>query len=496
MGLARWLVLIAALLLTSVAVWRLESGRAGLETTPLDVAGTPATVWRLPDTGPAPVVIIAHGFAGSRQLMEGFAQTLARAGYVAVTYDLLGHGRNPAPMGGDVTVIEGTTTLLMDELARVTDAALALPGVDGRAALVGHSMASDIVVRQTIRDPRVQAVVAVSMFSLAVTADQPRNLLTIAGQWEGFLAAEALRALQLADPAAELGQTAGDPAAGTGRRALLAPWSEHVGVLYSPVTLAETAAWIDATFGRTGAGALPERRGVWIMALLGAVLALGWPLAAVLGRWRAGQPPPRAARGVFLTAVALPAVAVPLILWPLPTQFLPVLVSDYLALHFLLYGLITLAVLWRAGAVRTAPGWLWLPVALFAIAGFGGAIDRYVTSFVPVLERLPILLAIVAGTVPFMLADAALTEGGRAPLWRTLLARGAALGSLGLAVALDLDELFFLLMILPIVLAYFLLFGMVAGWIGRATWRPGAAGLGLGLFLGWALAVTFPMFAA
>jgi len=493
---ARWLVLIAALALALAAVWRLEAGRQGLILIALDVDGTPATVWRLPGAEPAPVVVIAHGFAGSRQLMEGFAQTLARAGYFAVTYDLLGHGRNPVPMSGDVTVIEGTTLLLMDELARVTEAALALPGADGRAALVGHSMASDIVVRQAIRDDRVQAVVAVSMFSLAVTADQPRNLLAIAGEWEGFLSAEAQRALRLADPGADMGQTAGDPAAGTGRRAVTAPWSEHVGVIYSPTTLAETAAWLDAGFGRTGAAAVPERRGIWIMALLGVVLALGWPLAGALRRWRAPLPPPRAGRGVFLAAVALPALATPLILWPLPTKFLPVLVSDYLALHFLLYGLLALAILWRAGALRIAPGWLWLPVALFAIVAFGGAIDRYVTGFMPIAERLPILLAIVAGTVPFMLADGALTEGGRAPLWRTLLARGAALLSLGLAVVLDPGELFFLLMILPIVLAYFLLFGMVAGWIGRATWRPGAAGLGLGVFLGWALAMTFPMFAA
>ena len=67
------------------------------------------------------------------------------------------------PMSGDVTRIDGTTTLLMDELARVSDVAMTLPGADGRLALVGHSMASDIVVRQAIRDPRVQAVVALTV---------------------------------------------------------------------------------------------------------------------------------------------------------------------------------------------------------------------------------------------------------------------------------------------------------------------------------------------
>ncbi len=125
---ARWAVLLLALLGCLVSVWRLEQARAGIEIVALDVGTTPATVYRLPDAGPAPVVVIAHGFAGSHQLMEGFALTLARAGYIAVSYDLEGHGRNPVPMSGDVTKIGGTTQILMDELARVADAALALPG--------------------------------------------------------------------------------------------------------------------------------------------------------------------------------------------------------------------------------------------------------------------------------------------------------------------------------------------------------------------------------
>ncbi len=77
-----------------------------------------------------------------------------------------------------------------------------------------------------------------------------------------------------------------------------------------------------------------------------------------------------------------------------------------------------------------------------------------------------------------------------------LAVRSLALASLGLAVALNFERLFFLLIILPVILVFFLLFGTVGGWVGRATWRPAVAGVGLGLFLGWALAVTFPMFAA
>ena len=499
MSRARWAVLILALAGALLSVWQLERARAGVEITALAVGPTPATVYRLPGAGPAPVAVIAHGFAGSRQLMEGFALALARAGYIAVSYDLQGHGRNPVPMSGDVTRIGGTTRVLMDELGRVSDAALALPGADGRLALVGHSMASDIVVRQAIADPRVGAVVAVSMFSEAVTATAPRNLLVVAGAWEGMLAAEAERALRLSDPAAALGQTVGDPGAGTGRRAVLAPSVEHVGVLYSATTLRETRDWLNASFGRDEVGQVPMRGG-WVALLMVSVVALGWPLAGLLRRFRAAAPQPSLPTGRFLLALLVPALATPLLLAPFDLRFLPVLVADYLAVHLGLYGLLILALSAAFGGIRrggaAAALLLALPVALFGTLLFGGALDRYVASFLPVAGRVPVVLAMALGAVPFLQADGVLTEGGRAPLWRVVAVRGVALASIGLAVALNFERLFFLIIILPIILLFFILFGTVGGWVGRATWRPAAAGAGLGLFLAWALGVTFPMFAA
>lgn len=493
----RWLVLVLALGMAALCIWQLEDDRRGISIAPLAVGATPATVFRPEGDTTAPVVVIAHGFAGSRQLMESFALTLAQAGYIAVSFDFQGHGRNPVPMSGDVTVVDGTTLVLMDELARVSDAALVLPGADGRLALVGHSMASDIVVRQAIRDPRVGAVVAVSMFSLAVTAEEPANLLVVAGAWEAMLAAEALKAVQLVQQDAGFAQTLGDPAVGTGRRAVLAPYVEHVGVLYAPTTIAETRGWIDAAFDRATVAPVPERGG-WIALLMVASVALAWPFAGLARRLRMENPPLRLSRGVFWFATLGPALAAPLILWPLDTAFLPVLVADYLTLHFALQGVLALALIARAGALRIdlISLALAIPVAIFGIAVFGGMLDRYVASFFPTGERAVIIGAMALGAVPFMLADAFLTEGGRAPLWRVLVVRGSALASLALAVALDFEGLFFLVIILPVILLFFLLFGMAGGWVGRVTLRPAAAGIGLGLFLAWALGVTFPLFAA
>lgn len=494
----RWIVLCVALALAALSVWQLRAGAAGLVAGETAAGTTPMTVLHRADAGPAPVVVIAHGFAGSRPIMAGIAQDLARAGYIAVSYDLLGHGMNPVPMSGDVTSVDGTTRLLVEELGRVIDAGLAHPLSDGRVAVLGHSMASDVVVRAAVADERVAATVGLSMFSLAVTADEPRNLLAVAGATEGWLAEQAVAALRLADPGAEAGQTVGDPAAGDGRRAVIAPIVGHVGILYSPAMLAEVRAWLDATFAHDGsAGGPPERRGPWVGLLLAAVLAVGWPLAALLGRWRAQVPPgPLPGRAVVLAAI-LPALATPFILWPVPRGFLPVMVADYIAMHFAVQGVAVLWLLRRAGAQvapRAGDVALCLPVAAFGIAVFGAALQLGFVNVWPTPARLGVIAVMALGTVPFLMADAALTRGGLAPLWQTLVARGAALVSLGIAIALDFEGLFFLVIILPVILAFFVLWGTVAGWIGRATWRPAAGGIGLGLFLAWMLGATFPLF--
>ena len=482
-----------AVSLVAVSVWQLEAARQGLLITPLRIGDTPATVYRQPDAA-GPAVVIAHGFAGSRQLMEAFALTLAHAGYTAVSFDFQGHGRNPVPMSGDVTRIEGTTQRLVAETASVIDAALALDGVTGSVVLLGHSMASDIVVRQAKADPRVAAVVAVSMYSEAVTAEAPDRLLIVTGAWESRLRAAALDALRLVDPEAEEGETAWNSANETRRRAVVAPRVEHVGVLYSQTSLRETRQWIDAAFGRRSSG--PEgATGGWIALLLAGTLLLAWPLSALLPKDL--DRPDRPDRRTFPAAVLLPAALTPLLLYPLELRVLPVLVADYLALHLLLYGLIALAILRWRGLRFGRPALLPTVVLVaFGLGVFGLALDRYAASFLPHAGRIPIILAMALGAVPFMIADGLLTEAGRAPLWRRLFVRAAFLASLALAVALDFERLFFLLIILPVILLFFLVFGLMGAWIGRRTGAPMATGLALGLILAWALGVSFPIIAA
>jgi hypothetical protein len=481
-------IAILALAALGGGLWGLEAPRAGLEIRQAQVGQTPVTVMRAPEAE-GPVAVIAHGFAGSRQLMSAWQLSLARAGFITVSFDFEGHGRNPVPMSGDVDSLDGTTRLLMEETARVTDFAVGLPGAAPRVALVGHSMASDIVVRQAIADDRVAAVVGISLFSQAVTEDAPENLLIVNGAWEAALRAEARRIM--GEQGAAEGETVGSPGEGFARRAVAVPFVEHVGVLFAPSGIDAAIDWLGESFGVTPqAGAVAI--GPWILlALFGAVL-LARPLARLLP---AGSAPWQPRQAVFWALALGPAILTPLVLSLFETRFLPVLVADYLALHLALYGALLLAGATWSGGLPARRGLVaGLALAAYGILVFGGIMDRYVGSFFPHAGRVPVILAILPGAVLAMLGDAVLLEGTRAALWRRIVARGAFLGSLGIAVALDFERLFFLIIILPVILLFYLSYGMMGRFVGRRTGSVVAMGVGLGVILGWALGVTFPMF--
>ena len=163
--------------------------------------------------------------------------------------------------------------------------AFGLPLFDGRV-LGSPPERGDVVVFRLPRDPsqdyikrivglpgdRIQMIGGVLHINgEAVTPEAPERLLVISGQWEPALREEALEAVRQLRPDAEAGVTV--RADGIARRAVVAPFVEHVGVLYSRETLDEIVAWLDATFGVEQAGdPYIDRRGPLILLLLSAML--------------------------------------------------------------------------------------------------------------------------------------------------------------------------------------------------------------------------------
>ena len=499
-------VALLGLVAIGLSLWQLLADTRDLAIEPMAIGETPATLYRPADGDAGPAVVIAHGFAGSQQLMQSFAIALAKNGYRALTYDALGHGLNPNPMTGDIGDPDGASRALLDQLDHPVERARAL--APGRPiALVGHSMASDIVVRYAKGHPEtVVATVALSLFSPAADVDGPRNLLVLTGAWESdYLKTEALRAVGAGrDEAAEPARIYGSFQDGSARQALFIEGAEHIRVLFARESLEETARWLDQAFGRADGTVETVRRGPWIALLLVGVVLLMRPLASRLPAL-GGEPLGASLTWrQFLPAALVPAVATPLLLALVPTDFLDLLAGDYLAAHFLAYGLIIAAVLYwlrrrraEPQPVRPIPSLQLVAVSALVSAtlvlAIGLPLDRFVINFWPGDGRGGLLVALLAGTFAYFTADEWLSRGGDAPRGAYWLSKLLFLLSLGAAVALAPSERFTLLILIPVLVPTFLIAGLTSRWCYIRTRHPIPAGIAGALLVGWALGVTFPV---
>ena len=244
-----------------------------------------------------------------------------------------------------------------------------------------------------------------------------------------------------------------------------------------------------------------KSRGPWLGLLFLGLLLLGRGLLRLLPRLSAEPCGAGLGWRRVLLVAGLPAILTPLLLSVVPIGLLPLLLGDYLTLHFLLMGVLMAVGLQLAG--RPVPLRMvlhWRPLlAAAVIAGFGIlvlglAIDRYVTSFVPATgTRLAMLPVVLAGLMPFFLSDEWLVRGASAPRGAYLVTKLLTLASLAVAVALRAEELFFLAIIVPVMIVFFVVYGLIGRWSWRATGQPLVAGLGNAVALAWGIAATFPI---
>ncbi|WP_439638904.1 alpha/beta hydrolase [Nevskia sp.] len=493
---------VLALLMIAFAAHRLADATRGLRISHLQVADMPVTIYAPDRDEPAPTVVIAHGFAGSQQLMQPLATTLARAGFLAITFDFPGHGRHPRPLASGLADQQAMSTALVEALRTVVAMARKRPESDGRLALLGHSMASDVVVRLGIEDPSIAATIAVSLFFPRATDRLPHNLLIIDGAFEaGELIRQGLASIRTAAGGQpEAGPIYGQFDNGSARRLVLARGAEHIGVLYARDTLDAAVDWLSGSFLQPVTGHWRDLRGGPLALLFGGLMLLAWALAARLPVLR--NPPDGLAlphRALLLDA-GLPAIVTPLLLWPLPHDWLPLLLGGYLAMHFALYGLLVALMLRRRGLPlprlrlidrRTLA--VLLTVTTACAAAFGYALDHWVASVAPHALRWPLIAVMTAGLLPYFVIDEWITRGPQPAPGGYLLTKLLLLVSLLLAVALNPYELFFLVIIVPVVLLLFVVFGSFSRWIGRRTGQPLIAAVANAVLFGWLIAVSFPV---
>jgi pimeloyl-ACP methyl ester carboxylesterase len=430
-----------------------------------------------------PGVVVAHGFAGSSQLMTGYAYALARAGYGVVLADFDGHG---AARG----VLDRQGNTLQRNLAAAYEALAAQSEIDpARIALLGHSMGSGAVMTAAIDNPdRYRATIAVSPTGAAVDEASPRNLLLMAGSLEpGFLA-------NAQDLLAAAGGPNGDLAGGRGRALVEAPNVEHITILFSRTAQQAAIDWLNKTFALPAASVAPDRRMVWFAAHLGGWLLL---LAAVAPLLPAAPPLSGLIRRApwHWAGLILGAAATAVVLFLLGRLFDVstlggLLVGGALGLWFLLLGAVWLATGFRPPRPSGADVAWGVGLFLFLSLAFGVMAHRVWLPWLLIPERLALWPLLVAAMLPWALASA-LAQYGLRPARRLgwwAMQSVAIVGGLGLTVALS-PELFFVTLLLPV---FPIVLGILSI-VGAVIDRPWAVAIGNALFFGWLLVAVFPL---
>jgi pimeloyl-ACP methyl ester carboxylesterase len=429
-----------------------------------------------------PGVLIAHGFAGSKQLMLGYGHVLAHAGYGVMLWDFSGHGGSTLPQRDS----------LQADLQVAYAALLAQPEIDAtRLALLGHSMGSGSVMNAGIQQAdRFAATVAVSPTGARVTPEAPRNLQLQAGSWEGGFIGNAERLLDRAGGKNE------NLAAGQGRSLVLIPKAEHITILFRSASHQAALRWLDATFGRQSSSPYIDRRMAWYgLHLLGWLLAIGAVLPGLsqvsnqatkievrspIRRW-----------GSLLVSTLAASGVLPLLSHEANLAALGgVQVGGAVALWFGIAGIFWLGLLTQFPRPTLLA--LLLGISLFALLWIGfGLMAQFVwLQWWLIPTRLALWPWLALGFLPWFLASGIAQQnipGGSRVLW--WLGQSIAL-VIGIYLLLQFSpQLGFLYLLLPLFPIFMALFAYVAALLNN-TW---SYALGCALFFGWAIAAAFPL---
>jgi dienelactone hydrolase len=473
------LLLLAILLI--VSSWLgIAVARSGIDVRSFQRDGIPLLYLAPQGARKIPGVLVAHGFAGSKQLMLGYGHVLAHAGYGVMLWDFDGHGANG-------------TRLQRYELQQNLDVALQAlleqPQIDpGRLALLGHSMGSGIAMTAGIRNPdRFAATVAISPTGADVTPQTPRNLQLQVGSGEGRFVANAERLLTRA------GGENTNLATGRGRELVVIPGVEHITILFSDGSHQAALRWLNATFGKTNDNQYVDRRMAWYgLHLLGWLVGIA-AISSLLPRSQTTLPkiaPIQQWAGLIL-APLVAVVGLVLLGQKFELQDLGgVQVGGAVGVWFFFAGLTWLGVLarlprltWRAAGLGVALfGMLWV--------AFGAMAQVVWLQWWLIPIRLRVWLPIAIACLPWFLASGIVQQNigiGKRILW--WLGQSVILIG-GFVLTLKfLPQLGFMFLLLPLFPPLMGILSLVAGFLNRA-W---IYAIGSALFFGWLLAAGFPL---
>jgi dienelactone hydrolase len=478
----RVLSIMLSFMLITISWIGLAHLKTGLVVRSLSHEGVPMLFIAPKEAMNRPGILIAHGFAGSKQLMFGYGDTFAHNGYGVLLLDFDGHGANPAPLSKKNLQhnLETALTVLRQQ-----------PEIDpDKIGLLGHSMGSRMVMLGGIEQPKtISAVVAVSPTDAPVTPSKPQNLQLQAGEWEGKFvqqSAQLLRKAGGANPNTETGE---------GRSRIIIPQAEHILILFKDRSHQAALKWFNATFHQTSKEAeYRDRRMAWYsLHLLSWLLLLGIvsPLISHdLSRPLVRPHPLRSWLGLGVVPVSTTGIIYVMSLRTPLSSLGGMLVGGALGLWLFIAGLTWVGIILRFP--RPTLKSLGYGLLLFGVLwiGFGAMAQETWLQWWLNVERLKLWSVLACACFPWFLASgtAQLNAGiGKRIVW--WFAQSLAL-TVGLIVTLILvPDLSFLALILPIIPIVLAILSFASAQV-RDAWSYAMASA---LFFGWTIAAVFPL---
>jgi pimeloyl-ACP methyl ester carboxylesterase len=227
--------------------------------------------------GPHPIVLLAHGNGGSKEMLFRFGEALAAAGFDCYSVDQAGYGESP--QGCSLTNIE----LNFQELER------ALGAVD---VFIGHSMGAAFG-SWSVREAGFRPKLFVGVGFPAKLGERCPPLLLLAGLFEEFSFNRPARLQSI-----------------TNAQVVISPWSEHILEAYDPVLVRAAVKAACAAVGKP----IPAASTAWRWRFAGLVLGIAGALGLM---FRLPELHPRLARArrYIVPAVLLIALGLTLGTW-------------------------------------------------------------------------------------------------------------------------------------------------------------------------------------
>lgn len=466
------------------------------------------------------VAIVAHGFAGSKELMVSFGVELARAGITAYLFDFPGHGESTDAIpvssyngaNGQINVIALSEVI---DYVRTHNSVSRAPKI----VLLGHSMGTAAVGDYSLAhaDPDIIATILVSPVGQEnPTATQPRNLLLLAGQNDLPYSLSDSTRLQRQGCGLSGSQPVpvqcGDPTRGSGRRAVVLPGLNHITILTASETFHEVLQWLQRTDPQqVNTGKMDfDQRLLWLLVAVVGILLAVFPFASLALMFSGVNVSASTVEGrnVFIafacTIIGIGAAVAIQYYWQ-PFAFLHILLTDYVSGYFFFTALIISMLFFLIRRALPLPSFaqggrqLLIALLLVALLYFTlGQLSTFAwqrfTLNIQRLWRVPIIFLMVW---PIFLLDEGMSRGYQEigilrALTTSILFKMLIL--IGLVVSIFLiPGLGFLSILLPILALLFVFFIALCTQIYRNGRAALTGATFCALFLAWIMATTFPI---